>query len=155
MRQVKWNQVLRKTLTKVQKTLIGAKYFLHFNEAKCFRFLKASCNINQVWTTFTNRTASRQAKSSIHEKIQDHCLEPNDYCISMKQSVFALLKSGVTNCKQLLQTELRRDKWNEVLTKTLTKSRNHCSELNKCWIPMKQSVLAFLMCGKTKSSQLL
>jgi len=153
LRQDKWNQVFKKALTKVQKTLIGAKNFLHFNEVKCFRFLKAWCN--QVWATFTNRTVSRQAKLSIHEKIQDHCSEPNDYCISMKQSVFALLKSGVTNCKQLLQTELRRDNWNEVLTKTLTKSRNHCSELNKCWIPMKQSVLAFLMCGETKSSQLL
>ena len=78
---------------------IGAKIFLHFNEVKCFCFLKAWCN--QLWATFTNRTVSRQAKSSIHEKIQDHCSEPNDYCISMKQNVFALLKSGVTNCKQL------------------------------------------------------
>ena len=39
----------------------------------------------------------------------------------MKQSVFAFLKRGVTKSEQLLQTELLRDKRNEVLTKTLTK----------------------------------
>ena len=77
-------------------------------------------------------------------KSRNHCSELNNSWISMKQSVFASLRCGATKSQQILQTELRRDKRNEVLTKTLTKSRNHCSELNKCWIPMKQKSSSFL-----------
>jgi len=70
----------------------------------------------------------------------------------MKLGAFAFLKRGVINSEQLLQTELRQDKQNQVFTK---KSRDHCSEPNDYCISMKQSVFALLKSGVTNCKQLL
>ena len=60
-----WNQVFTKTLTKLQKTLIGVKYLTNSNETKCFRFLEYHCN--KVWAVFTNWIVSWNGRSSIHK----------------------------------------------------------------------------------------
>ena len=60
-----WNQVFTKTLTKLQKTLIGVKYLTNSNETKCFRFLEYHCN--NVWAAFTNWIVSWNGRSSIHK----------------------------------------------------------------------------------------
>ena len=60
-----WNQVFTKTLTKLQKTLIGVKYLTNSNETKCFRFLEYHCN--KVWAAFTNWIVSWNGRSSIHK----------------------------------------------------------------------------------------
>ena len=60
-----WNQVFTKTLTKLQKTLIGVKYLTNSNETKCFRFLEHHCN--KVWAVFTNWIVSWNGRSSIHK----------------------------------------------------------------------------------------
>jgi len=62
-RQVKSR--ISKALTKIQKTLFGANYLVDSNETKCSRFVDMYCN--KLWATFTNKTASRYLKSSIHE----------------------------------------------------------------------------------------
>ena len=70
----------------------------------------------------------------------------------MKERAFDFSKRSVIKSEQLLQTELRQDKRNQVFTK---KFRDHCSEPNDYCISMKQSVFALLKSGVTNCKQLL
>ena len=92
----------------------------------------------------------RWVKSSIYKNPHQNLetlIGTNNGFILIQQSFFASFICGASNSEQLLNTELRHDRWNQVLTKTLTKIQKHWLELNNGCTPIQPSFFAsFYMC---------
>ena len=146
-----------KFCTKIQKTLIRAKYLKDSNTTTCFRFFDKFCN--KDWATFTNRTSSGQVKpffSKTLTEIQKALIGAKYWWIPLSQRVLTSFACTTTNSEKPSQIELRPDKWNQEswIRKPSPKFRKHCSEQITWWILMKRSVLALLICTATNYEQL-
>ena len=111
---------VQKTCPKSRQHLIRGKQVLNSNETQSFRFhIEWS---NKVQATFTNITASKQVKSSIQENpYQNPENIDRSKIADSSLSVFASQVCGKTKYEQLVRTELRPNKSNQVFTNILSK----------------------------------
>ena len=130
--------IFLKTLTIIQKTLIGAKYLANSIGTKSFHFFGMYCNkfweISQIEL---HPYKGNQESWKPLPKFRKYCLEQIliiiTWWIPMNQSVLTLLICTATNYKQRLQTKLHLDIWKKGFTKTLTKLQKTLIGVNYTW----------------------
>ena len=117
------------TLTKMQKALIGAKYWWIPLKQRVLTSLACTATNSEKLSQIELRPDKwNQESRKPSPKFRKHCSEQITWWILMKRSVLALLICTATNYEQLSQTKLRLDIWNQVFTKHSPNSRKHWSE---------------------------
>ena len=117
--------IFSKTLTKIQKALIGAKCWWIPLKQRVLTSLACTATNSEKRSQIELRPDKwNQESRKPSPKFRKHYSEQITWWKLMKRSDLALLICTATNYEQLSQTKLRLDIWNQVFTKTEKTDQN-------------------------------